>query len=122
MRAEAVSDLSIEEKADALVAASDEADIDVGERYQLPLVRWPTSLSRHVGSIASLIMMSSNGYAPQPGARDTFKDGHDRAKFFLKQVFTVGDQAIVAQLAPADFQTGGTNPVEREWTSRGWAR
>lgn len=122
LRSSALADLTTEEIADALIAASDQADQPIGRRYQLPLVRWGLGISKHVASIASLTMMSARGYAPEPGQRDTWKDGYDRAIEFLEAIFVAGDPSIVAQLDPADFSTGGVNPPEREFNERGWAR
>ena len=124
MRAGALGNLSVEEVADQLVAASDQADQKLGARFDLPLAAWGMGVAKHTGSIFALNAMGARGYAPEPGARDTWKDGYDRAMDFFDEVFTRGDPSIKDQTpSPADdFQVGGINPPQREWTSRGWAR
>lgn len=118
LRAEAAVQLTPEKRADALEAASDEADAYLDERYELPLVTWPLSLSRHTGAMASLIVMTARGYSYEPGTRDSFKDGHDRALEYLRKVAADGDPGIVDS-TPTVFE-GAAAVITN--ARRGWGR
>jgi phage gp36-like protein len=119
LRAQALVDLTVEEQADGLVAASDQADQKLGARYKLPLVSWSLGISKHAASIASLTFMQARGYAPEPGQRDTFRDAYNQAIDFFDDVFTRGDPSITDQNPADDFNTGLPDPPPRDW-HRGW--
>ena len=119
VRSAALVELSTEEKADAIIAGSDMADQKIGKRYQLPLVGWGMSVSKHTASVCALTMMQARGYAPEPGQRDTFKDGYDLAMKYFEDVFVSGDPSIVDQKPSDDFNTNIPDPRPRNW-HRGW--
>jgi len=115
-----LKNLDPEHLAKHLVAATDQANEQIGNRFTLPLVSWPDSLRKYISEITAWAALSSAvGVNPQTGDQD-IRQRHDAA---LRMLVSLGAEEGVA--APGyidstpDEYDGGGGFVESD-PPRGW--
>lgn len=99
----------------AILGASEEANMDVGQTYALPLVSWGFDLKRIVSKLTAYSLAQVRGYNPAIAAEDTFRIAYEQAKKDLRDVANRRKQLdVVGQTAQLAAQTNpSTGPVLR---------
>lgn len=99
----------------AIMAASEEANMDVGQKYGLPLSAWGYDLKRLVAKLTAYNLAQVRGYNPAIPAEDTFRIAYEQAKKDLRDVANGKKQLdVVGQNSNAPAQTNPlTGPVLR---------
>lgn len=93
----------------AILAGSEEANMDVGQAYELPLAAWGFDLKLLVADLVAYRLARVRGYNPSIPAEDTFRISYEQTKRTLKDVANRRKQLdVVGQTASAPAQT---NPV-----------
>ena len=97
----------------AIMAASEEANMDVGQKYGLPLTAWGYDLKRLVAKLTAYSLAQVRGYNPALPAEDTFRIAYEQAKKDLRDVANGRKQLdVVGQNSQAAAQTNqSTGPV-----------
>jgi phage gp36-like protein len=67
---EALASIAAETMAEHLIANTDDVDDVLGNRFKLPLVKWPSSLTKHLATITAWTVLSHRGVNPQTGDKD----------------------------------------------------
>lgn len=98
-----------------ILAASEEANMDVGQKYGLPLVAWGYDLKRLVAKLAAYNFAQVRGYNPAIPTEDTFRIAYEQAKKDLRDVANGKKQLdVVGQTAQVAAQTNPlTGPLLR---------
>lgn len=116
---DALVDFTDEEIDQHLVAACDEADLDLAEHFTLPLVSWPENLRRYVSEVAGAKMMKRRGYMPEPGQADVFAKQLEDAREGLKRLGVDGHAGIVDQ---TPLTNEGVTFIDPGSPARNWNR
>ena len=97
----------------AILAASEEANMDVGQAYELPLIAWGYDLKRLVAKLTAYNLAQVRGYNPAIPAEDTYRIAYEQVKRDLKDVANRRKQLdVVGQTAQAAAQTNpSTGPL-----------
>lgn len=106
--AKALDSVADETKAQALLAASDEADGYLGSGFILPLTSWTSDLRKHVANMAVMTIMKVRGFQPG-GSDDLIVKGQDDAVCWLTKIAThrLGPPGIVGS-SPPDVEGGAS--------------
>ena len=115
--AAALSGISPSKRAEALAAASSDADGKLGVVFDLPLLSWGTDLTKCVCKIAAYELLSTRGFNPD-GADANVRDRHNDAWRWLREVadLTVVPTGIVDSTADVDDSGVAVSTTLR----RGW--
>jgi phage gp36-like protein len=117
LTAAALANVSQDVQARACIAASDEADGYLSRSKTLPLLQWPTELSRKVARVAGFETLSSRGFQPQ-GPSELILLERDRAITWLGKV---GSGAVNPPgLVDSTPQKRAAAPRIASYPSRGW--
>jgi phage gp36-like protein len=97
----------------AIMAASEEANMDVGQKYGLPLVAWGYDLKLMVADMVAYRLARVRGYNPAIPAEDTFRISYEQTKRNLRDVANGKKQLdVIGQNSTAAAQTNPlTGPV-----------
>ncbi len=101
-----------------IIAACDDLDEVIGAVVEYPLATWGKARTLHIANYAAYIGMRFQGYAPEAGARDVFKDGRDNAVAWAEQTRDQERSAPSTTDATPDDNEGAVYIVTR--TKRGW--
>lgn len=74
------------QQAQAIAAASDEADSYLGARFILPLTAWGQDLRKHVAAMAVYGLLAARGYNPDADENTTIRDRYKDAVKWLENV------------------------------------
>lgn len=112
---------SAEDKADACLAATDEAEGYLATRYTMPLVAWGEALRLHTSKLAVVSFLDKAGWQPS-GPDDVIMAAYDRAIAWLKGVSkgTISPPGIVDSSAPTAGSSVSGGARVRSSTLRGW--
>jgi phage gp36-like protein len=95
-------------KADACLAATDEADGYLGGGFTLPLVAWSDDLRRHVANMAAMTVMKFRGFQPG-GSDDLIVKAHDDAISWLSKIMRHGlEPAGIIDSTPTEYEGGAS--------------
>lgn len=83
--AEALANVDPATMADHLIANVDDINDTLGNRFKLPLVKWPRSLTKHLANITAWTVLSNRGVSPNSGDKD-IQDRHDTAWKKLRDI------------------------------------
>jgi hypothetical protein len=97
----------------AILGACEEANMDVGQTYGLPLVSWGYDLKSLVAQITAYRLARVRGYNPAIPAEDTYRISYEQAKRDLRDVANRKKQLdVVGQNAQTAAQPNpSTGPV-----------
>lgn len=110
--------LTLEQKADKLLAATSEAESHLAAAYTLPLTAWGDSLRYHVARMATAAIMDRRGIDPE-GADNYFGLMRKQAIDWLKMVATGKTRPPeIVDSATAELEIGGY--IAQAETKRGW--
>lgn len=103
-----------------IIAACDQADESLGNRFKLPLAKWPMSLRKHVSQVTAWSALSSGvGVNPQTGDQD-LRQRHDSSLRELKELGGEKGKAAPGYVdSTPDVYEGGGGFISGE-PRRGW--
>jgi phage gp36-like protein len=99
----------------AILGGSEEANMDVGQKYALPLISWGYDLKMLVAQLVAYRLARVRGYNPAIPAEDTFRISYEQTKRDLRDVANGKKQLdVVGQTSNAAAQTNPlTGPLLR---------
>lgn len=114
----ALSDLSDTEVIEAIIAASADADTELGRVYTLPLRAWGDDIRQRVCDVAAFRLLRRRGFNPESGNDQVIGKGYDDAMTWFRRV---GDgQSKPVGVVDSKAEPMGGAPIVRSKPLRGW--